>query len=171
MLKSFRLLLVCVAVALLSGPLHSQDEPVITVNPVGEPKALGKGNAVRYFLWYDAEGWHLRTDSGGKAHVFNGSISVVGGKVTAISDFENLEAGKKKKKADLGVINKAKNQITFKFTTSKKRDGFNFQVDDSAKEIRFKLLIDGKAAPQRVLIGPASQPAPAEVLSLPAHPE
>jgi len=171
MLKSFRLPLMCVAVALLSVPLYSQVEPVITVNPVGEPEGLTKGNAVRYFLWYDAEGWHLRTDSGGKAHVFNGSVSVIGGKVTTISDFENLEAGKKKKKADVGVVNKAKDQITFKFTTSKKRDGFDFQVDDSAKEIRFTLLIDGAAAPQRVLIGPASQPAPTEMLLFPAHPQ
>lgn len=171
MLKSFRRSLMCVVVALLSAPLFSQDKPVISVNPVGEPIGLAKGNAVRYFLWYDAEGWHLRTDSDGKAHVFNGSVSVIGGKVTAITDFENLEAGKKKRKADLGVVNKSKDRITFKFTTSKKRDGFDFQVDDAAKEIRFTLLIDGKAAPQRVLIGPASQPAPAEVVSFPAQPE
>jgi hypothetical protein len=171
MVKSFGLSLLLVMITLPSLPIRAAEEPVITVNPVGEPNGLRKGNAVRYFLWYDAKGWHLRTDSGGAAHVFNGSVDIVGGKITAITDFENLEAGKKKKKADRGVYNKAKDQITFKFTTSKKRDGFDFQVDDSAKEIRFKLLIDGKAAPDRVLIGPASQPAPTEVLLLPAHPE
>jgi hypothetical protein len=156
---------------LISLPLFAEDEPVIAVNPVGEPKGLTKGNAIRYFLWYDAKGWHLQTDTGGKRHVFNGTITVVGGKVTAIYGFENLEAGKKKKNTDLGVINKARNQITFKFATSKKRDGFSFQVDEAAKEIRFQLLIDGRLAPDRVLIGAASQPAPGEVLVLPAHPK
>jgi hypothetical protein len=172
MLNSVRLLLLSAATVFSSLSVLAQDEPVIKVNPVGEPKSLTRGNAVRYLVWYDAEGWHLRTDSGGKPHVFNGSINVVGGKVIAINQFENMEAApKKKKRADLGVLNKAKNQITFKFTTSKKRDGFDFQLDESAKEIQLKLLIDGKPMPDRILIGPASQPAPAEVLLLPAHPE
>lgn len=171
MVKNSGLSLLLFMTMLLLLPIGAAEEPVIKVNPVGEPNGLRKGNAVRYFLWYDAQGWHLRTDSGGAAHVFNGSIDIVGGKITSISDFENLEAGKKKKNEDRGYYNKEKNQITFKFTTSKKRDGFDFQVDDSAKEIRFKLLIDGKAVPERVLIGPASQPAPTEVLLLPAHPE
>ena len=171
MLTRFCLSLTPVVVVLLSLPLFADDSAIIAVNPVGEPRGLTQGNAVRYFLWCDAEGWHVRTDSGGKPHVFNGSLSVKGGKITAISDFENLEAGKRKKKADLGIVNNARNQITFKFTTSKKRDGFDFQVDESAKEIRFNFLIDGKTAPHRVLIGPASQPAPSDVLILPAHPE
>jgi len=171
MLTRFCLSLTPVIVVLVSLPLFAQDGAIIVVNPVGEPRGLTQGNAVRYFLWCDAEGWHVRTDSGGKPHVFNGSLSVKGGKITAISDFENLEAGKRKKKADLGIVNNARNQITFKFTTSKKRDGFDFQVDESAKEIRFNFLIDGKTAPHRVLIGPASQPAPTDVLILPAHPE
>jgi hypothetical protein len=171
MLTRFCLSLTPVVVALLSLPLFAEDGAIIVVNPVGEPRGLTQGNAVRYFLWCDAEGWHVRTDSGGKPHVFNGSLSVKGGKITAISDFENLEAGTRKKKADLGIVNNARNQITFKFTTSKKRDGFDFQVDESAKEIRFHFLIDGKTAPQRVLIGPAGQPAPTDVLILPAHPE
>ena len=171
MLTRFCLPLAPFVAVLLSLPLFAEDGAVIVVNPVGEPRGLTQGNAVRYFLWCDAEGWHVRTDSGGKPHVFNGSLSVQGGKITAISDFENLEAGKRKKKADLGIVNNAKNQITFKFTTSKKRDGFDFQVDESAKEIRFHFLIDGKTAPHRVLIGPASQPAPTDVLILPAHPE
>src|SRR5688572_133068 len=131
MVKCFRMSLLFFMITLLSLPIHAEDESVITVNPVGEPNGLRKGNAVRYFLWYDAKGWHLRTDSGGAAHVFNGSVNIIGGKVTAITDFENLEAGKKKKKVDRGVYNKDKDQITFKFTTSKKRDGFDFQVDDS----------------------------------------
>ena len=132
MLTRFCLFLTPVVVVLLSLPLFAQDGAIIVVNPVGEPRGLTQGNAVRYFLWCDAEGWHVRTDSGGKPHVFNGSLSVKGGKITAISDFENLEAGKRKKKTDLGIVNNARNQITFKFTTSKKRDGFDFQVDESA---------------------------------------
>ncbi|MDX1947256.1 MAG: hypothetical protein SFU86_17780 [Pirellulaceae bacterium] len=163
----------CVGFVLAASAVSAEDLPgkVIDVSPIGEPKNLVGGKAVRYFLWYDAEGWHLRTDSNGKANNFNGLIDVVGGKVTKISDFANLEAGKKKKKADLGIVNQAKNQITFKFTTSKKRDGFDFSVDDDAKEIRFKLMIEGEARGERVLIGAAGQPANSDVFSLPAHPK
>ena len=167
----FQLVVILVSFVHTSPILSAEDEPTIEVNAFGEPPALSKGNAIRYFLWYDAAGWHLQTDTAGKAHEFTGLIDVVGGKVTSISDFENLEAGKKKKKSDVGMVNQAKNQITFKFTTSKKRDGFDFQVDDSAKQIRLKLLIDGKASPDRVVIGAAGQPAPTEVLLLPAHPK
>jgi hypothetical protein len=143
----------------------------IAVNPVGRPDALTKGNAIRYFLWHDADGWHLRTDSNGKPHKFKGTITVVGGKVTEISDFEDLEAGRPRRKRDLGHLNEAENQVTFSFTTSVARDGFDFTVDGGAREIRFDLTIDGKPAPRRILIGAESQPAPTEDLVLPAHPE
>ena len=133
--------------------------------------SLTKGNSIRYFVWHDAAGWHLRTDSNDKAHDFTGVIDVVGGKFAAVTGFENLESGKKKGKSDLGIVNKAKTQITFKFATKNKRDGFDFQVDEDAKQIRFKLMIDGKPTPQRVLLGASSSPAPSDVFLLKAKPE
>jgi hypothetical protein len=145
------------------------DEPLIKVNPVGQP-AMG-GDSARYFLWYDAEGWHLRTDTGGKRRAFTGMIDVAGGKVTSIFGFENLEAKKKKKKADVGIVNKAKDKITFKFATKSRRDGFDFQVNEAAQSLRFKLMIDGSEQPARVIIGAAGQPAPTAGFSLPAHPQ
>ena len=156
----------CCTPAVLFG-----DESVIDVNPSGRPKSIAKGQAVRYFLWHDSDGWHLQSDSGGRKHAFSGTVEVIGGKVTKISDFDNLEPERKKKNRDLGFLNEAKNEIKFKFATSKARDGFDFQVDESATQIRFRLLIDGKALPQRVLIGAESQPAPDEEFTLPAHPE
>lgn len=147
------------------------DEPVIKVDPLGKPRALSKGQAIRYGVWFDAEGWHLRTDTGGKVHEFTGVIDVVGGKVTSIFDFDGLEAGGKKGKSDFGMLNQAKNQISYKFRTGKGRDGFDFRVDDAATEIRFTLLIDGLASPERVLIGAKGQPAPAKIFSLPASPQ
>jgi hypothetical protein len=98
-------------------------------------------------------------------------IDIAGGKVTSVFGFENLEAQKKKKRADLGIVNKAKDKITFKFKTSKRRDGFDFQVNEAAQSLRFKLMIDGKEQPDRVIIGAAGQPAPTERFSLPAHPQ
>ena len=170
-----RSVLQTIAVAALFGfssaLLIADDEPVIEVDPVGEPKNLSKGNALRYFLWVDAEGWHVRTDTAGKAHDFNGVIDVVEGKVTSISEFQSLEVGKKKKKSDVGILNKARNQITFKFHTKKQRDGFSFQLDDAATEVRFRLLIDGKPQPNRIIIGAAAQQAPSEVLVFPARAE
>lgn len=160
----------CISLGFTIPTLTSADDPVIKVNPHGKPNALSKGDARRYGVWYDAEGWHLRTDTAGKKHEFTGLIDVIGGKVTAITNFDNLETGKKEQRSDSGMINETKDQISFKFHTGKKRDGFDFQVDGSAKEIRFTLLIDGQAYPDRILIGSASQPAPAKIFTLPANP-
>jgi hypothetical protein len=171
MARCFCMFLLCMAIGLISFSCVAEDAPVIKVNPVGQPLGLAKGNAIRYFLWYDKEGWHLRSDTGGRAHVFSGTISVVDGQIITISNFERMEAGAKKPNADLGSVNNAKNEISFRFKTSLKRDGFDFQLNDVAKEVRFKLLIDGKPAPERVLIGPASQPAPTELLVFPGHPD
>jgi hypothetical protein len=160
--------------ALPCGALRAADDepPVIEVSPIGVPKNLGsKGSSTRYFLWYDAGGWHLRSDSNDKAHVFTGLIDVVGGKVTSISNFDTLEAGGKKKKADLGILSPDKKQISFKFTTSTARDGFDFRVNEAATAIRFKLMIEGDVKPGHVLIGAASQPAPQKTFALPAHPK
>ena len=154
----------------MAAAVAEDEAAVIKVNPVGEPKELGAGEGIRYFLWYDAAGWHLRTDSGGRKHDFTGLIKVAGGKVTRIANFGNLETGKKKKKMDLGILSKDKTEITFKFTTSKRHDGFDFQVDDAASAIKFQLMIDGGAKPGRVLIGASGQPAPEEVFALPARP-
>lgn len=171
-----RLQVTALLLCLCCASVAFTQQTIIEVDATGVPDALSKGDGVHYFLWYDAEGWHLRTDSGGKAHVYTGLITVDGGKFSSVSDFENLEArpSKKKKKnrdPDLGKVNSAKDEITFRFTTSKKHDGFDFQVDENAKSIRFKLMIDGKAVPERVILGAASSPAPSEVFSLPARPE
>jgi hypothetical protein len=165
---SARLLLA--SVALLFCMSVAAVAQVIKVDPKGEPADLQKGNAIRYFVWFDDGAWHLRTDTAGKKHSFSGTVEIVGGKVTTISDFENLEGGKKKKKSDLGQLNQKQDEIAFKFTTSKKRDGFDFQVDGAAKQVRFKLLIDGKPAPERIFIGARAQPAPMDAFEFPAAP-
>src|SRR5688572_11836797 len=112
--------LVGALLAFLMGSLAIAADPAIKVDPTGEPDELRKGNAIRYFLWYDGTEWHLRTDTAGKKHTFTGTIEVVGGKVTSITDFENLESGKKKKKSDVGKLNQNQTQVAFEFVTSKK---------------------------------------------------
>lgn len=149
----------------------SADEPVIEINPAGKPKGIAKAKAPHFYLWHDADGWHLQTHTPQQQHTFTGTINVVGGKVTKITDFENLESRRRRKAADLGHLNKAENQITFQFETKGGRDGFDFQVGKSAKEIRFQLQIDGESLTERIHIGADSQHAPSEEFSLPAHPE
>lgn len=82
----------------------------------------------------------------------------------------NLEAAPRRVNRDLGWLNEARNQIDFKFATSKRRDTFEFRVDPNATNIKFQIRINGKAMPQWILIGRQSQPAPKEVFVLPAHP-
>jgi hypothetical protein len=162
------MLLACVAWSPLA--LADDGSAVIDVNPTGRPKGIAKGRTAQFFVWHDAEGWHLQTHTAERRHVFTGTIEVMGGKVTKITNFENLE-GRKKIVRDLGLLNQAENEIQFRFATKGGRDGFDFQVDESAKQIRFRLLIDGQAAPRRVVIGARGQPSPNEVFMLPAHPE
>jgi hypothetical protein len=172
-----RLISACLALALavlvFPSVQAADEEPVIKLKVVGEPGNVGKLRGIHYFLWYDAGGWHVRTDSNDKAHTFNGSIRINGGKVTDLGNLDKLEGvGTKKAKAqDFGILSKDKDQITFKFKTIKHQDGFDFQVDSNAKEITFEFLIDGDAATKQVLIGPGNHAAPAAKFTLPAHPE
>jgi len=143
---------------------------VVDIKAYGRPRNTSK--FAHYEVWYDEEGWHVRSDTAGKSHLFAGGIEVVGGKVTKVTNFESLEAvnKKKKKRPDIGQVTDNNKKILFEMRTEEYGDGFTFQVTEGAKSIRFRLLIDGHTEPERIFIGGRSQPAPAATFELDAHP-
>jgi hypothetical protein len=148
---------------------------LVEIKAQGRPKTSPRGP--HYLVWYDNQGeWHVRTDAQNKAQKFTGTIEVEGGRFTKVTDFESLEPkgaggkGKKKKNLNRDIGRATETQITFRFETSDKGDGFGFRVSDKATKVRFKLLIDGDLRPQQVAIGSDSQPAPGNTFTLDAHP-
>jgi hypothetical protein len=147
---------------------------VVDIKAYGRPKNAGKMKGAHYAVWFDEEGWHVRTGAGEKFQEFEGTIEVADGKITRVMNFESLEvAGKKKKKkgkggSDLGRV--TDNRITFRFRSAEYGDSFGFLLSDTATKVRFRLLINGEALPNRVFVGEGAQPAPGGTFELPAHP-
>jgi hypothetical protein len=160
--------------ALLAAP--SAQPPVVETSPWGTPpRPAQKGP--RFSVWCDEAGWHVTTTAAGAVYRMNGVIRVVGGKVVTITGFENTEIGKKRLR-DVGVLNAARDVMTFSFATGGGRDSFTFRVNETARQLVFDLRIDGVVAPNRIAIGsqgvsptsvpfvlqanPAKETAPAE---------
>jgi hypothetical protein len=180
-----RLLLVALFVAVSLTPLPGQeakppaanDPPitdVIEINPVGEPAPYARRGNLKgphYFVWYDAGGWHLRTTTKEISHEFSGTIRVVGGTVTKIENFSGLEARPGQKgKNDIGRLDESRRNITFKFATKGREDGFDFKVGPTAETLQFNLKVNGYGHREMILIGGEGTAAPQAAFSLPAQP-
>jgi hypothetical protein len=112
------------------------------------PGADEKLKRPRYFLWHDAEGWHLHSRTGGKGHEFAGTVRVAGGKIYELRGIGGLE-----KKKDFGAINSAGNAVQFKFRTSAPGDGLDFKVSADVTRLDFDLKLDGYGHAQQIGIG------------------
>ncbi len=53
----------------LAGPAAAQKGKA-GLDPRGEPKGFHRGQTVRYALWHDPHGWHLRTTTAKMEHHF-----------------------------------------------------------------------------------------------------
>lgn len=148
---------------------------VVEIKAYGRPAKAGKVKGPHYAVWFDEEGWHVRSETGGNPHRFEGTIEVEGGgKITKVLNFESFEATPRKKKgkiADSGRVADDDKRITFRTRSGGKGDTFGFHVSEGATKLRFRLQIDGDARPDRVLIGEGSQPAPSSEFELDAHPK
>ncbi|MGE3315230.1 MAG: hypothetical protein AB7O26_08940 [Planctomycetaceae bacterium] len=148
------------------------ETPVTELDPEGAPPDR-KVPAARIFVWYEGGLWHVRTRTKENAHQFSGVISIAGGKLKHISNYEGLEArGKKKGKkgSDIGQWNAAKNQITFNFRTAGREDGFDFELDKKAKDVTFDLKVDGYGHARVIRVGSKEQMPSATPFTLPAQP-
>lgn len=137
--------------------------PTITFDVEGRPpKYDGKPGGPHFFLWHDADGWHLHSRTAGKPHNFAGVVKVAGGRIYELKGIGGLE-----KKTDFGAINRLENTVTFKFKSRAPGDGFDFKVDGRATRLDFEITVDGYGRPESILIGANGKSPPSHRFSVP----
>lgn len=142
------------------------DEPAATSKPPA-PKAKdgqplnprGKPNTdsftdlnARYFVWQDAEGWHLRTASKkGNVVKFEGTIELSEGQFGKLRRI-GLEG--KGKYADAWQVDAERQKIEFRIFTAGSFDGFDFTVARGMNAtVTYDLKIGEKVRSDRVFVG------------------
>jgi hypothetical protein len=120
----------------------------------------------RYYLWHDADGWHLHSRTGGKAHTFGGTIKVAGDKIYELKGVGGLEKNK-----DLGFLNRAENEMKFRFLTKDLGDGVDFKVSGDATRLELELNIDGYGRPQFIGIGAKGENPSSSIFTIPIEPK
>lgn len=165
---AFAALLIGVLPAAGQEPKYRLEE----VSPVGKPEGFKRGLSSRYAVWFDEEGWHVRTTSGARPpHAFAGSIEIIGGKMVNLQmvGIEGKAGGKKD--GDRGTWNAQKTAFTFTLKTGEGHtDGFDLKVTDGAKALKFTLTAGGDEAPAKVFIGAGAEHPKAATFYLPARP-
>jgi len=135
------------------------------IDPWGRPEGSIVDQAARYYVWYDDSGWHVRSTAKGQ-RTFHGTISVKDARIKSCVPI-GLKDGKQKGQPDAWRVNEKRTQLTFRFKTSTKSDGFDIDVEGDGT-IEFELAIDNEQKPQAIFVGenkrhpaksPFSQPA------------
>jgi hypothetical protein len=142
------------------------------LSPVGKPEGFKAGQSTRYAVWHEDGVWHVRSTSGAKGpHSFQGTLEIIGGKMTSLQPVGVEGKGSKKKEADTGTWNPQGTVFRFTLHTGKGHtDGFDLKVTDKATAIKFTLTAGGDEAPGKVFIGAKGEHPKAAVFYLPAHP-
>ncbi|MCA9055198.1 MAG: hypothetical protein KDA75_15265 [Planctomycetaceae bacterium] len=136
------------------------------IDPSGRPNNYGIGEPSRYYVWHDNQGWHLRcTSPKGKAYGYKGRLRLHKATFLAVRPI-----GVDKREDSYGV-NRAKDELAFKFLTGAQFDGvdFNVKAEDDAK-IEFELFCFGKKTPKRIFIGASAGNPKAHQFALDADP-
>ena len=136
-------------------------------NPQGRPKRMEAGQSQRWFVWQDAEGWHVRATTRGRKHHFEGTIRVLGGTIRGVNGAKLERKGKGKDWWTLADGNRA---LMLNLTTDGGMDGFDFIVSSGADEVVFDLKIDGESRAEDIHVGKAGGHPDRARFSVPAHP-
>jgi hypothetical protein len=133
----------------------------------GRPEGLEPGRPVRYYVWFEKEGWRVRTTTAGKPHQFHGVIRIEGGQLEGVQIPKLDGVGPA---SDRIVWNHTGTEIRFDFKTKGHIDGVNFRVTGPGARVHFSLLIDGQAHPERVFVGPKGVHPSVNPFTLPGRP-
>jgi hypothetical protein len=103
------------------------------------------GEAKGYFIWNDANGWHLRWSTKGGRHIFAGTVTCDG----LLLDVKAVS----REKSDF-VKQTSENTIRFDAKAAGDMDGVDFRLSPSTQSVSFDLRMDGqRVAPEMVRIG------------------
>ena len=166
--------LAALIVTLSTATAARAGDPKYTLEDVaatGRPAGYKVGQPSRYAVWHDADGWHVRATTNFKgAHVFAGTVEVIGGKMTSLTPVA-VEGKKCSPFADRAVWNPAQTKLAFRLATTKgSQDGFDLTVSGKATALKLTLKVDGQEVPEKVFIGTKGTRPKAATFYLPAHP-
>lgn len=142
-------------------------KPPGPIDPRGRPDERLMKQERRYYVWEDAEGWHIRSASQ-YLHKFEGVIRLTGGEFRKCRPI-GLES--KGSGADGWLLNKERTELKFLIYTSTSFDGFDFDCGRGTTEIEFELMVAGKNEPKRIFIGRQGMNPKSTKFKLPADPD
>src|SRR5215213_10112473 len=102
--------------------------------PEGALAAKLGAKSARYYVWYDKQGWHLRTTASGTRH-FHGTIRVEDGKIASCVPVGLKRDGKKTQ--DAWRVGPDRKELKFDFRTSTASDGLDIKIDGDSAELQF----------------------------------
>lgn len=139
------------------------------LNPRGRPDEKFVKVPQRYYVWHDAEGWHLRTAAQRDIRKFHGTIRLTGG---TFHKLRTVGFERKGKYADSSRVNADRTKIDFTIFTSTSYDGYDFTIKgDADAKVEFELFRGGRKFPKEIFIGDEGQHPPGNKFSFPADPE
>jgi hypothetical protein len=175
----FRFLLLLVALGTVVNQIAA-DEPAAkakkakkakaeprVLDPFDRPEGSIVDQTARYYVWYDKQGWHLRTTAK-VGRNFSGTIRVKDAKIKSC-----VPVGLKdrQKVGDAWQVNEARSELRFAFKTSKLSDGFDLVVEGDEGQMEFELAIDNQRNPRAVFVGKSQQHPDQNPFTLPAAPK
>jgi len=110
------------------------------LDPWGEP-VYTPGMDLGYFVWYDADGWHVRWSGNGTQHRFNGTVSADGITSFTVAGMEYPP--------DTWLVGPT--TIEFEAYEDTGAEGFDFTV--TGDSVTFDLWVDGERTTTHVYIG------------------
>jgi hypothetical protein len=138
------------------------------LNPWDRPEGSIVDQPARYYVWYDKQGWHLRTTAKKGRH-FHGKIRVSNAKIASCLSV-GLKNDKQKKATDSWRVNESRSELEFDFRTARLSDGFDWVVEGDEGEIEFELYIDKAQNPRTVFVGRGLEHPTETPFRLPATP-
>jgi hypothetical protein len=141
-----------------AGPAAPAPTPPPTVAKLpagaadGRPAAFARTAIGSYWVWHDKRGWHLFTTAAEGQHRFQGTVTGLGGPLTA---FRPTYVGWKDKVKVDGQ------SVKFDFEQKGRADGFTWKMASGCA--RFELLFDGAPHGNRVHLGKAGTSPPGAI--------
>lgn len=101
---------------------------------------------VGYYLWEDAQGWHVITVSGGEGRSFSGEIKVTNGVIEEMRPRDRVMRDE-----DITLLDA--HTITFSYQTARDLLGFDFRNRGETPCVIFDLRIDSRAVKRNIFLG------------------
>jgi hypothetical protein len=150
-------------------PVAQAPQEIKPPDPRGRPDEKFVNVPVRYYVWYDSDGWHLRTASRAtQLRKFHGKIKLTGG---TFNKLRAIGLEQKGKYPDSSKLDAARTTIEFTIYTSSSFDGYDFTVKGGQEaRVAFELYRGDKERPGEIYIGSEGQHPTSGKFSFPAVP-